>query len=433
MPEENSLFHAEYIHDLPTHKEFLKISRQANTINTVIRYLMTGSILFYWILAYVMLDSPESFSKGFLFITAIYLATQLFTVLRGKNGDLQFQRMLFSNGGKPVRYRYSFDAEKIRLHNPDNGNDTSYDYAQIRYLNESEHLLTLEMPHRLCLIISKDTLTGGSFSEFTEFLLSRCTGIRNKKVRRGTAGKLAHWIFAVVIILGIGLAVFHLPAVRRFADSFRPIHNGMSYLQIAQELESMGISCEDDIMLRELEDRYQEYRDYYTADYSKTMDLLSWIGYGDYDPDTWEWTPSTSGVYWFDGEIVAVDTMYTDFLRGICAASKGQLQFTDIREDTSRVNWDQGTGTQAVTFIWNGKNYRLEGEVYYDWFDTQVANELNEILRAQNPEKQLYFAYDGGQGYLVFYCDSQWARTFEKSTGIDLQTKLPVYSDSLFS
>lgn len=433
MPEEITLFSAEYTHDLPTHKEFTKGARQAHTGTTAMKFLMTGMLLLYWFLVCVILDSPESFSKGFLFITAVYLVTLLIGALRGRNGDIQFQRMLLSNGGKAARCMYSFDADKIRLHNPDNGNENSYDYAQFRSIIETEHLLILEMPHRLCLIIRKDTLTGGSVSEFIDFLMAQCTGIRRKKVRRGTAGKLAQWILAIVITAGIVLALFHLPALRRLTDSFRPIHNGMSYRQIAQELESMGISCEDDAMLQELEEIYQQYQDYYTSDYSKAVALLSWMGYGEYDPDTWEWTPSTCGVYWFDTEIFALDTMYTDFLRGVCAASKGQLQFTDIQEDTSNVNWDQGTGTQAVTFQWNGKSYRLEGEVNYDWFDTQVANDLNDILRTQNPEKQLYFAYDGGQGYLVFYCDSRWAGTFEKSTGIDLQTTLPVYTDSLFS
>ena len=56
----------------------------------------------------------------------------------------------------------------------------------------------------------------------------------------------------------------------------------------------------------------------------------------------------------------------------------------------------------------------------YDWFDIEVAAELAELVKEETPGANLYFAYDGGQGVLVFYGTPQWCETFEKATGIHL-------------
>ena len=62
----------------------------------------------------------------------------------------------------------------------------------------------------------------------------------------------------------------------------------------------------------------------------------------------------------------------------------------------------------------------LEAEVMYDWFDITVAADLATLVKAENTGKYLYFAYDGGQGILVFYGTPQWRDSFEKATNIIL-------------
>jgi hypothetical protein len=62
----------------------------------------------------------------------------------------------------------------------------------------------------------------------------------------------------------------------------------------------------------------------------------------------------------------------------------------------------------------------LEAVVDYDWFDLYAAADLADIVKAENTGKQLYFAFDGGQGVLVFYNTPQWRKAFEKATGIPL-------------
>ena len=81
---------------------------------------------------------------------------------------------------------------------------------------------------------------------------------------------------------------------------------------------------------------------------------------------------------------------------------------------------EAGTGIQKVSFDWNGASYTLEATVMYDWFDMNVAADLAELVKEQNTGRYLYFAYDGGQGILVFYGTPQWCNDFERVTGIDL-------------
>ena len=50
----------------------------------------------------------------------------------------------------------------------------------------------------------------------------------------------------------------------------------------------------------------------------------------------------------------------------------------------------------------------------------RVVAALAELVQVENTGKQLYFAYDGGQGMLVFYSTPQWSEAFADATGIQL-------------
>ena len=61
-----------------------------------------------------------------------------------------------------------------------------------------------------------------------------------------------------------------------------------------------------------------------------------------------------------------------------------------------------------------GAIFTLEAAVYDDWFDVNVANELNKIIKGYGNEKQLFFTSDGYQEGIVFIVikngqkDSNW-------------------------
>lgn len=81
---------------------------------------------------------------------------------------------------------------------------------------------------------------------------------------------------------------------------------------------------------------------------------------------------------------------------------------------------EKRTETNTVSFEWKGKRYSLEAEVQGDWFDLNVANELNKIIMENTTDKQLFFANDGFQECIVFYRNKDWANSFEKETGLSL-------------
>ena len=112
--------------------------------------------------------------------------------------------------------------------------------------------------------------------------------------------------------------------------------------------------------------------------------------------------------------------MYTDFLLGVSSLDKEELDFQNLTEDTSQVNWEEGPGKRTVSFTWNGKSYSLEAEMHNDWFDAGVANELGKIIKENSKDKQLFFADDGYQECIVFYRDKEWADNFQKETGLVL-------------
>ncbi|HJD18819.1 MAG TPA: hypothetical protein IAA01_11255 [Candidatus Fournierella excrementavium] len=153
---------------------------------------------------------------------------------------------------------------------------------------------------------------------------------------------------------------------------------------------------------------------------SKGAALLTALGEGGYDADAKAWAPSQNGVYAFDMKVSDVGGMYARFLAGVSALAPDELAFENIREDTSKVDWENGTGKRTVTFEWQGEEFTLEAEMQSDWFDLRAANQLNKIIRRHTSGKQLFFTGDGYQECIVFYRDKEWADAFEAETGLEL-------------
>lgn len=191
-----------------------------------------------------------------------------------------------------------------------------------------------------------------------------------------------------------------------------------SYKEYGEIFEKYGIQGITPELIEKMEKWYLEMPPEVIID--KAADLLTVLGDGEYDFENMTWTPDENGVYAFDAEVFNVDKMYTDFLTGISSLDKEELDFKNIQEDTSQMNWEEGTGKRTVTFEWKNKQFTLEAAVEDDWFDLNVANELNEIIKKYGNGKQLYFAGDGYQECIVFYRDPEWAKSFQTETGLEL-------------
>ena len=138
---------------------------------------------------------------------------------------------------------------------------------------------------------------------------------------------------------------------------------------------------------------------------------------GQYDYETMEWTPSESGLYWFDLEVMNVDTMYSDFLRGLDYMDKAQT-FANVSYDYSHVNIESGQGIITVSFDYWLQHYELEANYNYDWFDTDMLYHLGRILAADEDPKDLWMTLDG-QGVLLYYGTEESKDLLVKKTGID--------------
>lgn len=189
-----------------------------------------------------------------------------------------------------------------------------------------------------------------------------------------------------------------------------------SYKEYAEIFEKYGIKGTTVQMLEKMEQGYQEMPP--EIIFNKAASLLTALGQGNYDFNNMTWFPYKNGVFSFDMEIFNQEKMYTDFLIGISSLDEEELDFKNIREDTSQVNWEKGTGRRTVSFEWKGERYLLEAEVKHDWIDLHVANQLNQIIKQQENGKQLFFTSDGYQECIVFYRNREWADKFQRETGL---------------
>lgn len=191
-----------------------------------------------------------------------------------------------------------------------------------------------------------------------------------------------------------------------------------SFKEIAEILKRFDIDGITEQMIYELEASCKAMP--VEVELNKTAMLLSALGAGIYNRSEGTWQPGTNGVYSFDVEVYDLDNMYTRFLSGVSALNKEELDFKNIQEDTSRIDWEEGTGIRTVTFEWNGKTFCIEAMGMDDWFDVNVADALNKIIIENGNGRRLFFTDDGYQECIVFYRDADWADSFQKETGLVL-------------
>lgn len=189
-----------------------------------------------------------------------------------------------------------------------------------------------------------------------------------------------------------------------------------SFPEIADVLRDCGIKGITDDMISQFENRFDTIPDEIILD--RTAALLTELGSGKMNYETMEWTPSNNGVYSFDMEAFDLSKMYTNFLLGIQSLDSDEIQISDIVEDDTEADWDNGTGKIKVSFVFNGSSYSVNAQLRNDWFDLDFANAIGDIIVKDN--KRLWFTTDGYQECIVFFGDENWARRFSEQTGLEL-------------
>lgn len=184
------------------------------------------------------------------------------------------------------------------------------------------------------------------------------------------------------------------------------------------EESGLPVSAEARASLEQLMRENPDFRSY--IENHPYIILLSNMGYPQYDYDTWEVVAYPEDVYCFDVEAFALEGSYTELIEVMEYLSDGEvrMELQHFKEDA--VDWDKGTGTLTMAFRCNGHPYTVDLAVMDDWMDTSIVAELNEVLEQENCAARLYVCMDGGQGLILFYRDAEWAKNFERLTGLEL-------------
>lgn len=409
------IFVTETIHDLSVHKEFRLGYQNASVLRGVIHIWLCILVV-----CFIFLFDTGRTVYTYIIWAVILLA--LFIVNLCKRSDIHYKRMLLANQGQPQHML--MEVYPTHIHCKDRRSENRHDYPLNMFTRiiDTPNLLILTMQYRSCLILEKRWLRGGTAQDLTAFLLLNCPNLKSRKAKKTGFGKWTQRIATAFLAVGLIIALCSLPGISLFDKLSGKLTNDMSYQEMADKLAPLGITVSERT-IRELEEYDADYaaeygEEYYADGYgSKIYDLLYWEGCGIYDEETWEWTPSNSGVYWFDSEVMYADAIYTNFLTGV-AATNPELCFTNIQEDYSKVDLEAGTGTVIFSFDWQGRTYRMEAAYNYDWFDTAILDELCGIIESTGTDKSLYYAFDGGQGFLLYYGEPDSADAFEKLTGI---------------
>ena len=191
--------------------------------------------------------------------------------------------------------------------------------------------------------------------------------------------------------------------------------------QVAQILSEMGIGDIDGASVEEKEQRIEESlkSDWLVTREMLTLWLLYEVGMGEYD-DAFCWNPSSDTVFALDTELFGGEVLYGDFFKGLNAICGEELVFSEIREDYTDANLEEGTGVIHISFLVNDQPYTYDVQMMYDWFDVSIFNNISRISAEDSAERRLYGMFDGMQGIIFFYQTPQWAREFTDRTGCPL-------------
>ena len=414
--EENILFKSHLIQDLPTHREFNRGFSQ----NTLIRIICLVWVIFCTL---YMLTAMDTLYAVYVYLGVLVLWGVIAMIgwLVNRKGNIHYKRALSANFGQPPSQDFHFTDTAILSVKDGQPLPGGILYDQVKRVVETKNLLLLILPYRQAVIVSKANLEGGTQKEFLDFLRGKCPRWKRGKVAAGRLCRVLNWVWGITIAITAIVAICNFPGIEVSKRLDGAAINTMSYEQVAEKLEPLGITGFDESMFGELDYYYSEY--YTGLDYGyfhKSADLLAWVGMGDYDGDSGVWTPSSNGVFSPDYEPWIQETMYTDFLRGLDAMDPDTLEITDITEDTAGLDPKDWRGVITLSFTLDGDPHQLRLNSPGPWLDETAMMQIADIINTLDENKQLYFADDEGSGLLIFYRDAAWAEEFTRITGMHL-------------
>lgn len=403
---------SDFYHDIKLQKEFNRASIEGNLYYRGMYLVITGIFIWFFWKMVVALNLPVEYARHIPGLVAIWFLVELVRFIAFRGGGIHYKRSLMLNGGKPVHDSVFFCDDAIYTLEQETGNKCTIQYDTIRIVYESDNLYLLGMKYGVFLMVEKRGLSA-TREEFGQLLYEKCPKLRNKKVRKCRIGRIIHYTKWTVILLSLVFSLFYHPWLQINKRIQGQLHNGMSLSEISGELEKLGL-----LPLTETELVGAENGLFYLSD-DKLTHLLYCMGAGERDYDTGKFFPAETGVffsyYWSENP----DSMYTDFLQGISAMSRGELIINDIQEEHTKTDRD----TIRIEFTLNGSAKKLEAVFYEEWYDEQSFNALNKMIW-EATGKQLYFSDFEKTACFVFLGDEAWAETFRERTGLIISSDI---------
>lgn len=325
----------------------------------------------------------------------------------------EYQKMVDSNFGNRPHLVSIMDGDGVRTRNLNKDKHFELTPGQISGALRSKWFVHVYNQDRSAFInFDTRAMTEGSGDALAARLEE--LGHKPEKLRSVRWLRRLTQIASVLYIL-LGL-LFHIA----FADIGEMPNMDVPAMDVhtaASVLEELGVGGITEEIIAEIE-AYP-----YRAD-NEVTSLLSYVGFGEYDDETWEWSPAGNGVYAVDMEFFEISRMYTNFLAGIEDIGGGELVFEDIEEDVWIGSAELGYGWKKVSFTLNGARHTLRPFMNMDWLDIGFADQVAKLVDRADTGKRLYFLYEPDTVFYVFYRDAAWAEEFEAKTGYELRERI---------
>jgi len=111
--------------------------------------------------------------------------------------------------------------------------------------------------------------------------------------------------------------------------------------------------------------------------------------------DSWE--RLSEDVYSFDTECVEDEGIYADIFINLAALSKGAFCIKNV---SSTVDHDNRSA--SVSFTYNNVNYSWDLQYEDDWFDGDVVNKINQLLK-EGESKMFFYTCSPDQNLITLF------------------------------
>jgi hypothetical protein len=157
------------------HEFYKEFSALPHGLNRALKIISTVLGILFILLAFVNALEGYLFIciLGFIFGLVVIFFLPIFVRILSK---LRYRQQVLFNGGNDMQRKTEF-VDQIHI-TSSNKAETNFDYAQIKQIYETKHLIILRTAHAVGIIIGKDNFTVGTLEDFRRFIRGKCPSAR---------------------------------------------------------------------------------------------------------------------------------------------------------------------------------------------------------------------------------------------------------------